>query len=135
MEVFEVFSKYVLTRNLGLFDINDHKQNVLWFHRIIVIRHTMLSMRNNSKYFSRNVRVNAFRALGTICCVLEGIMELQECGGVELLARTLANVNLINDNAKSSVRKIKLTLNKVSNWNYKLLWLLFFLNGCKKTNI
>ena len=75
----------------------------------------MLSMRNNSKYFSRNVRVNAFRALGTICCVLEGIMELQECGGVELLARTLANVNLINDNAKSSVRKIKLTLNKVSN--------------------
>merc|ERR1712223_809861 len=46
----------------------------------------------------RNVRVNAFRALGTICCVLEGIMELQECGGVELLARTLANSNAINDN-------------------------------------
>ena len=53
----------------------------------------------------RNVRVNAFRALGTICCVLEGIMELQECGGVELLARTLANSedNLINDNAKNSL--------------------------------
>jgi hypothetical protein len=31
-------------------------------------------------------------------------MELQECGGVELLARTLGNANFINDNAKSSVR-------------------------------
>ena len=62
-------------------------------------------MHNNlAHFFSRNVRVNAFRALGTICCVLEGIMELQECGGVELLARTLGNANLINDNAKSSVR-------------------------------
>ena len=32
-------------------------------------------------------------------------MELQECGGVELLARTLANSedNLINDNAKNSL--------------------------------
>ena len=57
-------------------------------------------MHNNLAHlFYRNVRVNAFRALGTICCVLEGIMELQECGGVELLARTLANANLINDNA------------------------------------
>ena len=50
---------------------------------------------------SRNVRVNAFRALGTICCVLEGIMELQECGGVELLARTLAKSNHLNGSAQS----------------------------------
>lgn len=36
-----------------------------------------------------NVRVNAFRALGTVCCVLEGIMELEDAGGVEILSDTL----------------------------------------------
>ena len=39
----------------------------------------------------RTVRVNAFRALGTICCVLEGIVELQAVGGVEVLADTLGD--------------------------------------------
>lgn len=37
----------------------------------------------------RNVRVNAFRALGTVCCVLEGIMELEDTGGIEILSDTL----------------------------------------------
>ena len=37
----------------------------------------------------RNVRVNAFRALGTVCCVLEGIMELEDAGGIEILSDTL----------------------------------------------
>jgi len=37
----------------------------------------------------RTVRVNAFRALGTVCCVLEGIVELQAVGGVDVLADTL----------------------------------------------
>merc|ERR1719461_541715 len=39
----------------------------------------------------RTVRVNAFRALGTVCCVLEGIMELQAVGGIEVLADTLSD--------------------------------------------
>ena len=46
--------------------------------------------------------MNAFRALGTICCVLEGITELQECGGVELLARTLATSSNYNMNSSGS---------------------------------
>ena len=29
------------------------------------------------------------RALGTVCCVLEGIMELEEAGGIEILSDTL----------------------------------------------
>jgi len=37
----------------------------------------------------RKVRVNAFRALGTVCCVLEGIMELEDAGGIEILSDTL----------------------------------------------
>ena len=37
----------------------------------------------------RGARVNAFRALGTVCCVLEGIMELEEAGGIEVLSLTL----------------------------------------------
>ena len=40
----------------------------------------------------RSVRVNAFRALGTVCCVLEGIMELEEAGGIKVLAETLKDV-------------------------------------------
>ena len=39
-------------------------------------------------------------------------MELQECGGVELLARTLANSTNINDNAHSSVGIIMVNDNK-----------------------
>ncbi|XP_040568026.1 uncharacterized protein [Lepeophtheirus salmonis] len=34
-------------------------------------------------------RVNAFRALGTVCCVLEGIMELEEAGGIQILSSAL----------------------------------------------
>ena len=41
----------------------------------------------------RNVRVNAFRALGTVCCVLEGIMELEDAGGIEILSDTLKDDN------------------------------------------
>ncbi len=37
----------------------------------------------------RRCRVGAFRALGTVCCVLEAIMELEESGGVEILSDTL----------------------------------------------
>lgn len=37
----------------------------------------------------RGVRVNAFRALGTVCCVLEGIMELEDAGGIEILSDIL----------------------------------------------
>ena len=37
----------------------------------------------------RAVRVSSFRALGTVCCVLEGIMELEEAGGIEILSDTL----------------------------------------------
>ena len=29
------------------------------------------------------------RALGTVCCVLEGIMELEEAGGIQILSDTL----------------------------------------------
>jgi hypothetical protein len=32
----------------------------------------------------RDLRVCAFRALGTVCCVLEGIMELEEAGGIQV---------------------------------------------------
>ncbi len=32
----------------------------------------------------RRMRVGAFRALGTVCCVLEAIMELEEAGGVQV---------------------------------------------------
>lgn len=41
----------------------------------------------------RNVRVNAFRALGTVCCVLEGIMELEDAGGIQILSDTLRDDN------------------------------------------
>ena len=37
----------------------------------------------------QRARVSAFRALGTVCCVLEGIMELEEAGGIEILSDTL----------------------------------------------
>lgn len=37
----------------------------------------------------RAVRVAALRALGTVCCVLEGIMELEDSGGIEVLSDTL----------------------------------------------
>jgi hypothetical protein len=39
--------------------------------------------------------VNAFRALGTVCCVLEGIMELEEAGGIKVLAETLKDNEVI----------------------------------------
>ena len=45
----------------------------------------------------RKVRVNAFRALGTVCCVLEGIMELEEAGGIKVLADTLKDVEAVED--------------------------------------
>ena len=34
-----------------------------------------------------------FRALGTVCCVLEGIMELEEAGGIEILSDTLRDAD------------------------------------------
>ena len=45
----------------------------------------------------RPVRVNAFRALGTICCVLEGIMELEEAGGIKVLSDTLKDVDAVEE--------------------------------------
>ena len=49
----------------------------------------------------RTVRVNAFRALGTVCCVLEGIVELQAVGGVEVLADTLHDSEDATEEEKS----------------------------------
>ncbi|CAB4064875.1 unnamed protein product [Lepeophtheirus salmonis] len=42
-------------------------------------------------------RVNAFRALGTVCCVLEGIMELEEAGGIQILSSALNNSESTED--------------------------------------
>ena len=55
----------------------------------------------------RGVRVNAFRALGTVCCVLEGIAELQ----VNWLADSNSNsksVYLITDLYSSSELSLSL---------------------------
>ena len=45
-------------------------------------------------------RVSAFRALGTVCCVLEGIMELEDAGGIEILSDTLKD-EASNEDEKS----------------------------------
>ncbi|XP_063592257.1 protein inscuteable homolog [Penaeus indicus] len=37
------------------------------------------------------VRVDALRALATVCCVVEGILELEKAGGVEVVAEVLCD--------------------------------------------
>ncbi|XP_050727217.1 protein inscuteable homolog isoform X2 [Eriocheir sinensis] len=39
----------------------------------------------------RRVRVAALRALATVCCVVEGIVELEKAGGVEVVAEVLCD--------------------------------------------
>ncbi len=49
----------------------------------------------------RRLRVLSFRALGAVCCVWEGILELEECGGMEILSDTLRDEEGATEEEKS----------------------------------
>eukprot|EP00096_Caligus_rogercresseyi_P012605 TRINITY_DN5333_c0_g1_i2.p1 TRINITY_DN5333_c0_g1~~TRINITY_DN5333_c0_g1_i2.p1 ORF type:complete len:347 (-),score=102.58 TRINITY_DN5333_c0_g1_i2:109-1149(-) len=50
---------------------------------------SLLEICSNPSLRHKSSRVSAFRALGTVCCVLEGILELEEAGGITILSSAL----------------------------------------------